>query len=797
MLRSYLTSALRNLRRHRAYTAINALGLAVGIACCLVIFAFVRDELRFDRFHERSDRTYRVVYSTADDGQPTNANSSFSVGPELEQTFPEISESVRFIKMGWGEQRVFAHADRRYYEQAFFFADPSVFDVFSFPLVKGDPETALADPNTLVLTESAARKYFGDEDPVGRALSIDPFNDGRFTDYVITGVLRDVPRTSHIPFDFLLSFSSLPQPVEGWGLDPVFTYVLLNAGADPRPIEAQIALLLDEHFGSDRYFNILLQPLEEIHLHSQLRAELAPNGSMTYVYTFSAIAAFILLIACINFMNLATARSARRAREVGMRKVLGAQRPQLIGQFLSEAALLSLLSALLALPMLALVVPLFNAISGKTLTLGGLLDAQTVLMLGGLTLFIGVMAGSYPAFYLSAFRPIRVLKAGTRGTGRREAALRKGLVVFQFAVSIVLIACTTVVAEQMDYVRSKHLGFDREQVIILPLNDDIRNGYASFRREVLDRPGVLNVALSEQVPARAGNGSSYQMEGLDDRLGATRLFVDEHFVETYGIEIVAGRDFSEEIGTDAADAFIVNQELVRDAGWASDEEAIGKSVEMEWGGEERRGRIVGVARDFHLFSLHGPVTRLVVNVMPLEALNFVSVRLAPGNVSKALAGLEEAWSAFAPNYPFEYYFLDEDFERLHQADQTLGQVFTTFAVLAILVACLGLFALAAFAAEQRTKEIGVRKVLGASAGQMIALLTGDFARLVLIAFVAAVPVAHYAMSRWLEQFAYRIDLSLWMFAVAGALALLIAFATVSYQTFRAAMMDPVKSLRYE
>ena len=797
MLRSYLTSALRNLRRHRAYTAINALGLAVGIACCLVIFAFVRDELRFDRFHERSDRIYRVVYSTADDGQPTNANSSFSVGPELEQSFPEISESVRFIKMGWGEQRVFARGDRRFYEQAFFFADPSVFDVFSFPLVKGDAETALTDPNTLVLTERASRKYFGEEDPIGRALSIDPFNDGRFTDYVITGVLRDLPRTSHIPFDFLLSFSSLPQPVEGWGLDPVFTYVLLNAGADPRPIEARIASLLDEHFGTDRYFNILLQPLEDIHLHSQLRAELAPNGSMTYVYTFSAIAAFILLIACINFMNLATARSARRAREVGMRKVLGAQRSQLIGQFLSEAALLSLLSALLALPMLALVVPLFNAISGKALTLGGLLDARTVLMLGGLTLFIGVMAGSYPALYLSAFRPIRVLKAGDQGGGRREAVLRKGLVVFQFAVSIVLIACTTVVAEQMDYVRSKNLGFDREQVIILPLNDDVRKGYAFFRREVLDQPGVLNVALSEQVPARAGNGSSYQIEGLDEELGATRLFVDEHFVDTYGIEMVAGRGFSEAIGTDAESAFIVNQELVRDAGWASDEDALGKTVQMAWGGEERRGRIVGVARDFHLFSLHGPVTRLVINVMPLDVLNFVSVRLAPGNVSEALGELEEAWTVFAPNYPFEYYFLDEDFERLHEADETLGQVFTTFAVLAILVACLGLFALAAFAAEQRTKEIGVRKVLGASVSQMVVLLTGDIARLVLIAFVGAVPVAHYAMSRWLEQFAYRIDLSVWMFAASGALALFIAFATVGYQTFRAAMTDPVKSLRYE
>lgn len=480
-----------------------------------------------------------------------------------------------------------------------------------------------------------------------------------------------------------------------------------------------------------------------------------------------------------------------------MRKVMGAQRPQLVGQFMSEAALLSIAAALLALPLLALILPLFNTVSGKAFTVSGLIDPQMAGILAGLALLVGAVAGSYPALYLSSFRPIRALRTGASGRGSREAIFRKGLVVFQFAVSIVLIACTTVVAEQMDYVQSKNLGFDREQIVVMPLNNGIRNSYEAFRRETLRSPDILNVALSEQVPARAGNGTAYLFEGMDDVIGLSRLFVDERFLETYGVEIVAGRGFSDAFATDPTEAFIVNERLVKVAGWESAEEAVGKSVEMGFADIERRGRIVGVAKDFHLFSLHGPVTSVGINIMPAEYLNFVSVRLAPGHPAGALEFLEQRWAEFSPDYPFEYYFLDEDFERLHQSDRQLGQVFTTFAGLAIFIACLGLFALAAFTAEQRTKEIGVRKVMGASAAQLVTLLTGDFTRLVLIAVVFALPSAYYVMDRWLSEFAFRIDLSIWMFAAAGVAALLIAWLTVSYQTFKAALTDPVTSLRYE
>ncbi len=800
MLRNYLIIALRNVSRHKGYTVINVAGLAIGIACCLVILGFVLDETRYDRFHTHADRIYRIVYSTSNDGQPTNANTSFSVGPALETEFPAIEKSTRFVKMGWGEKRVFSRGDRRFYEGSFFFADASVFDVFTFPLLDGNRSSALVEPQSIVLTESAAQKYFGEENPVGRTISVDAFNDGSFAEYRVTGVLQDLPRRSHIQFDFLLSFSSLPGPPEGWGLDPVFNYVLLSEGVDPSDLESRFPHFLDrqlEHFGHERYFDVLLQPITDIHLHSQLRAELRPNGNVAYVYIFSAIAFFILLIACVNFMNLATARSARRAKEVGLRKVAGANRAQLIRQFLSEAILLSVLSAILAIGVVRVLLPAFNQVAGTALSFSDLTSPPIIGLFVALTLLVGLLAGSYPAIFLSAFQPSTILKGTMEGGEPRAALIRKGLVVFQFGVSILLIACTAVVSQQMDYVRDTNLGFDREHVVVLPLNDQIRQSYSAFRRELSGRSGIRSVSLSEQVPARAGNGASYLFEGMDEDVGVHRLFVDERFTETYGVEMAAGRSFSRAISTDSSQAFLVNETLVREAGWESAEAAIGKEVTMYWSDVERRGRIVGVTRDFHLFSLRGAVTPVVINQMPYRYLNFASVRLGAASGRNALRQLGTLWAEFAPDYPFEYYFVDDDFQRLHRADQQLGQVFTSFAALAMLIACLGLFALASFTTEQRTKEIGVRKVLGASVPQVVALLTRDFTRLIMVAFLIAAPAAYVLMQRWLEDFVYRIDLQLWTFAAAGIAALFVAWATVAYQTFRAANTDPVRALRYE
>jgi len=799
MLKNYLTIALRNLRKQKAYSFINVAGLAIGLACCLLIVRYIQDEQSYDRFHENADRIYRVV-AGFEDGPPTNANNGFSWGPTIEKDFPEVEYMARLHKMGWGEERVVARGDQRFYEDSFFFADPDIFQIFSFPFVAGDPATALVEPNTVVITESMAQKYLPGEDALGKMISADPYNDGQFIDFTITGVMEDIPENSHVHFDFLASVATEGE-LAGWGFDPVFTYMLLAEGADPSDMEARFPDMLASHIPADRLaqfpLTLHLQPLTDIRLHSNLRAELEPTGDIAYVYLFSAIGLLILVIACINFMNLATARSAQRAREVGMRKVLGAARPQLIRQFLGEALLLSGLALVLAMALIQVALPVFNSLSGKAISINYLDNLALLGSLVGLTLLVGVVAGSYPAFFLSAFRPSEVLKGQTRHGRSRAVALRKGLVVFQFAISIFLIASTAVVYQQMQYIRAKNLGFDREQIVVLPLNDEVRASYETMRNTLLQDTGIQAIALSEQVPARAGSGSRYTIEGIDEPVSAYRLFTDHTFLNTYGMNLVAGRGFSEAVPTDSTDAFIINEAFVREQGWDSPEDALGRSISMRWSNIDRSGQIVGVAKDFHLFSLRDELEGTVVSIMPDKYLSFVSVRLAPGRPSAALDRLASVWATVAPSYPFDYYFLDQDFDRLHRADAQLGQVFFVFAFLAILVACLGLFGLAAFTAEQRTKEIGVRKVLGATIPNIAVLLSKDFALLVGLAFVLAAPLAYFAMSGWLNDFVYRIDLGVGTFVLAGVLALGIALLTVSYQAIRAALADPVKSLRYE
>jgi putative ABC transport system permease protein len=800
MWKNYITVALRNLRRHPGYAALNVAGLVVGMAACLLIGLYVREELAYDRFHANADRVYRLAAGPAEEAEPTNANGGYSYGPALEGAFPEVEHAVRFVKVGWGEERVFAQGERRFYEGDFFFVEPAVFEVFTYPLAEGDPTTALAEPNTIVLTAAMAAKYFPGERPLGQTLQLDPFNDGRFTDYRVTGVLEPLPGPSHLPFDFLLSYASLPE-LASWGFDPVFTYVLLAPGASPDAIEARFPDFQQRYVGAERSRQLerrlYLQPLTDIHLRSHLNAELEPNGDVAYVYLFSAVAVLVLLLACINFVNLATARSVRRAQEVGLRKVLGAHRRQLVGQFLGEALLLSVLAAGLALALAALLLPVFNGIAGKSLSLFDAGAGRLAAGLSALTLVVGALAGSYPAFFLSAFQPAGVLKKGGTGGGLLAVRLREGLVVFQFAVSIGLIACTAVVARQMEHVRAMRLGFDRTQIVVLPLNDAIRANEGAFRVELLREPGIEAVALSEQVPARAGNGSGYAVEGRDEEMSAYRMFTDLHFIEAYGLEVVAGRGFSAAFPSDAPSAFVVNEAFVRDAGWGSPDEAVGKGIETGWADSTWAGHIVGVVEDFHLFSLRDSVYATVLHPMPLGVMNFVSARVAPGRVPAALAHLRATWERFSPAYPFDYSFLDEDFDQLHRADERLGQVFQAAALLAVLVACLGLFGLAAFVAEQRTKEIGVRKVLGATATSIVALLWRDFVRPVLAAAAVAGPLAYLAMERWLEGFVYRAPLGPGLFVLAGALTLLVALLTVGYQALRAASADPVHALRYE
>ncbi len=798
MLKNYILVTARGVRRHPGYAALNVIGLAVGLACCLLIGLYVRYEGAYDRFHDNADRIYRVVGQPLTADQPTNANGGFSYGPALEDAFPEVEHAVRFVKMGWGEQRVFARGEHRFYEGNAFVADPEVFDVFSFPLARGDARTALVEPRTMVLTAPMADKYFPGEDPLGQTLQVDLFNDGKFSDYRVTGVMEPFAGPTHLPFEFLLSYASLPPlPAPVWGYESVFTYLLLTENADPARLEARFPDFQERYVGDRVPYRIHLQPLTDIHLRSHLNAELSPNGDIAYVYLFSAIALLILLVACINYMNLATARSARRAQEVSLRKVLGAHRQQLVKQFLGEALLMSALAAGLSVVLAAVFLPVFNSIAGTPLALGDVGVGRIFLALASLTLLVGVVAGSYPAFFLSSVTPASVLKGGGVSGGRFNVRLREGLVVFQFAVSIGLLACTAVVAKQMAHVRSLNLGFDRSQVVVLPLNDAIRSNATAFRAEVLRAPGLTSVSLSEQVPARAGNGSSYELEGREERLGAYRLFTDLAFIETYGLKVVAGRGYAETFPSDEDEAFVVNEAFVRDAGWGEPADAIGQPVTLHWAGTTRPGEVVGVVENFHLFSLRDSVYATVLNPMPLEVLNFVSARIAPGQTTEALAHLREAWAAFSPDYPFDYFFVDSDFDRLHRADARLGQVFQTFALLAVLVACLGLLGLAAFVAEQRTKEIGVRKVLGATERSIVVLLSKDFVRLVLIGAVVATPVAYYAMDRWMEGFVYRAPLGPGVFVLAILGALGVALATVAYHALRAATANPVQALRAE
>lgn len=804
MLKNYLKIAFRNLRKHKGYSFINIAGLAIGLACCVLILLYVREELRYDRFHEQAGRIYRLTLSTDKGEQPTNANTSFGQGPALAAEFPEIEAIVRFRKMGWGEKRVFAHNDKRFYEERFFFADKNVFEVFTFPFLRGHPKTALAEPFSIVITEAMCQKYFGqNNNPLGETISLDPYNDGEFTDYKVTGVVKNLPHYSHIKFDFLASFESQKDLVSmterrGWGLESVFTYVLFKPGAHAENVEARLPAFLDEHLGKDHWYALHLQPLTAIRLHSHLRAELEPNGDIAYVYIFSAIAIFILLIACINFMNLATAQSAQRTKEVGMRKVVGAVRAELIKQFLGESVCLSLLALALAFILIEASLPVLNSLVGKHIEIDYVTDLPMIAMMFGLAVVTGMVAGSYPAFFLSASRPIDSLTGKTRGGRKTAVILRKGLVIFQFAISVILVVCTTVVYYQMQYIRHKNLGFDRDVIVVAPLNDQIRNSYRAAKHELLQHSNLLAMTVTEQVPAKAGNGAGYQIDGWKESEGLTRFFVDHDFLKTYGIGLAAGRDFDEKISTDATTAFIVNEAFMRLAAWKSPAAAIGRSIRMRHGRQDYDGTIVGVVQDFQLSSFRDSIWPLVINIMPMEKLNFISFRLAPQNVTATLNHIGKVWSMFAPSYPFDFYFLDDDFARLHQADQQLGQVFHAFAWLALSIACLGLFGLAAFAAERRTKEIGVRKVLGATVTNIVTLLSKDFVKLVLLANLIAWPLAWYAMNKWLQRFAFRVEIQWWIFVLVplGG-TLFIALLTVSTQALKAALTNPVNALRYE
>ncbi len=808
MLRNSLKIALRTFRKQPGFTGINVFGLALGLACCLLITLYVLDELSFDRFHEKAERIYRVHNDLRFGGNDMRfAVSPDPLGPTLKKDYPQVEAYVRLHQVGaWLVQRTGQPTSLR--EEPIFFADSTLFDVFSFPLVAGDPKRALAEPNGVVISESAARRHFGSQNPMGQTLRFD--NEETFR---VTGVMRDLPSNAHFRTDFFISMLSADYQWGQWLSNNHHTYIVLKSGTDPAAFEKNFEQVIENYAGpqakemmgismddfrkAGNSMKFWLLPLTDIHLHSKQQVELAPNGDVQYVYVFSAVALFILLIACINFMNLATARSANRAKEVGVRKVLGSERGQLIGQFITESMLTTGLAMVLALLLVMAMLPFFNDVAAKQLSFRSLLSPWVLPVLVALPLVVGMLAGSYPAFFLSSFQPLSVLK-GRFNLDRRSGGLRSVLVVFQFTMSVVLIIGTLVVYRQMNFIQTKNLGFTRKQVVMVKGAYALENGVEPFKNEVLRLPGVVSGTASGYLPTPSNRSdNAFFPEGQIDQKRAVNMQnwrVDPDYVPTLGMEMAQGRNFSRQFGSDSS-GIILNETAAKLFGW---KDPIGQRVLRFADAQAKSTKtytVVGVVKNFHFESLRRNIGALGLTME--RSTGAVSFRLDSRDIPALVRQIESKWKQVAPGLPFSYVFLDDSFDAMYRAEQRIGTLAVSFAVLAILVACLGLFGLAAFMAEQRTKEIGVRKVLGASVPSLVALLSRDFLKLVLVAIVLASPLAWWGMSRWLQEFSYRVDLGWWVFVLAGLLAVGIALLTVSFQSVKAALMNPVKSLRSE
>ena len=805
MLKSYLTMAMRNLLKQKGYSLINIAGLAIGMCCCLLILLYVRDELSYDRFHQKSERTYRVYLDARiNDKDLLSAVTCMPLARTLQLELPGIETTARVRHVGNFTVR---HEDRTFNEEAFYFADSTIFDVFTFALIAGDARTALTRPHAIIMTDEMVRKYFGEAPALGKTLLM----DGR-EQYEVTGVVKKFPAASHWHFDFLASMNSRSFGDEDtWISNNLYTYAVLeeknsHASAeatlktivakyvDPQIKQVLGASLRDMEASGLRY-QYRFQPLADIHLRSRLENEIAPTGNVVYVYVFLIIAGFILLIACINFMNLSTARSARRAKEVGVRKVLGSRAAQLVQLFLSEAVLLSVMAMAIAVGLIELILPAFNRFTGKELALGSFAPLQLILGLTVFTVLVGVLAGSYPSFVLSAFQPVKVLKGEWR-SGMRSGRLRSTLVIVQFTISIVLIVGTLVVRQQLAYIQHKELGFDKEQVLVLD-NAWLLRGeqWQSFKAALSGMPGIVSASYANTIPGKDIGDSAYLPEGGDPSRPVLlwHIWTDFEFLPTMSIALQDGRNFSAEFKTDSTHAVLINEAAAKLLGYQN---PVGRKVTAFFGQQDKRDmEIVGVMKDFHFESLHQPIRPLVLRVAQ-GGTTYLVLRVR-GNIPDIIHQVERQWSSHTNGQPFVYFFLDDELNARYAAEQSIGKIFGAFSGLGIFIACLGLLGLATYATEQRTKEIGIRKAIGASTTGIAALLSKEFIKLVLFANLVAWPVAYLAMNRWLQNFAYRIDLGWAIFALAGGTALLIALLTVSTQAIKAALKNPVEALRYE
>jgi putative ABC transport system permease protein len=797
LLENSFKTAIRNLKRQKAYSFINIAGLSVGLACCILIVLYIHFELSFDRYHQNTDHIYRIIEIEYKDGkQEFSASTPAPLGPALAREFPEISRSVRFFHPSWIEKWKISHKNRTFFEENVFFADPDVLEVFAFPLIQGSSKDALKEPHSMIMTEKTAEKYFGSADPLGEVVAVNN------VEIKVTGIAQDVPPNSHIRFDFLISYQTLESPgfrnivydmLNNWRSHNFYNYFLLHEESSPSELEKKFIPFLEKRFGKISNINFCLQPLRDIRLHSRNYGYdiTSDKSDISYIYIFSAIALFVLIIACINYMNLTTARSSNRAKEVGMRKIIGATRLQLVKQFLGESVVLLFIAFIIAFALVSLVLPAFNSLVGS----GFVIDFQNLLYILGLVfiaaLMLGVFAGIYPSLFLSTFHPSNILK-GTVFLGLKKANFRRILVVVQFAISVVLIIGTLVIADQLNYCMSKELGFDREQVVVIPVRDyKTVNDFEVIKNRLLQNPEILSVARSSSLPGKTIGTGGFLPEG-NTWYPRYSMFVDYDFIPTMGMEIIEGRNFSRDFSADLEDAYIVNETAVKEFGW---EQAVGKR--LIWRGDRnRKGTVIGVLKDFHFKSLHQKIEPIIFHMLK-GGFSYMTIRTSAENVLGTVDAIKKNCEEFNPNIPFEFFFLDENMNRLYHLENRMEKVSGIFTFLAVFIACLGLFGLASFVAEQRTKEIGIRKALGATSFSIVRLLSKEFLRLVTFSNIMAWPVAYYAMNKWLQNFAYRVNPNFRTFLAAGVLSLFIALLSIGYQSIKSAYANPANALRYE
>ena len=803
MIGNYLITAFRRLKKNKGFTFLNIIGLAIGLAVCLLIVFYVIDETGYDRYNVKGNRIYRVNTDTKINSSVTSsAIAAPKVAEALQVNFPEIEKTVRLFP---DENVRFKKGNELIMEKKVVYCDSTIFDVFTLPMLEGDPTTALTEPNTIVITERMAGKYFNTTHVLGRIL-VTVGDDNATRNYKVTGVIRNLPDRSHFNFEFFKSMVSVRVSSNNnfTAFYPFSTYLLLKPQSGYKALEAKFPAFLRKYIDfigdmekNGDYIRLNLTPLYDIHLRSNRANELSANGNIQYVYIFSGVALLILLLACINFMNLSTAHSSTRAKEVGVRKVLGSPRKYLITQFLSESILITLFATLMAVLLAWGMLPLFNQLSGKSLTITSNTFVWLLPGIIGITLVVGIFAGTYPAFFLSAFRPVEVLK-GKVSAGFKSGMLRSFLVVFQFAISIFLIIGTLIIYYQLNYIQKKDLGFNRKQVLLVKHMNALDKGANVFKQEIGRLPGVVSTTLSSFLPTGERRWTNYV--SANNSIYQTQFWpVDEDYLRTMGMDLEKGRDFNVQLSSDSS-AMIINQTAASVMGFTGD--PINKTI--VFGKDQKQYHIIGVMKDFNFSSLRDNVTPVVMTMMTAferkkegDGPDNLGIRVDTENLPALLSRIESKWKAFSNNQEFDYSFMDEDFDALYRAEQRTGKIALLFTSLAIFIACLGLFGLAAYAAEQRTREIGIRKVLGANVPNLVALLSANFLKLVIVAFLVAAPLAWLSMEKWLEGFAYRKSIEWWIFLVAGVGAVLIAMFTISIQFIKAAIVNPVQSLKGE